>query len=178
MAFLHPEIVKKKLSSPSLKQPLPKVFSNNWRINYSLGNWPANNWRVNDLPWLPNNGKKGGEWPLPFLFISTEAGAATVTIWFIAMLPNFKTCSFWKIIVNLQLINTKYFPDESELVRRQDDILYDLPVPVPEQQSNRVSFSSSNSGQANQANGDIYNRMYADRGLFGIVKLKMEFKLF
>lgn len=53
--------------------------------------------------------------------------------------------------------------DESELVRRQDDILYDLPVPVPEQQSNRVSFSSSNSGQANQANGDIYNRMYADR---------------
>lgn len=48
-------------------------------------------------------------------------------------------------------------------MRRQDDILYDLPVPVPEQQSNRVSFSSSNSGQANQANGDIYNRMYADR---------------
>lgn len=65
--------------------------------------------------------------------------------------------------------------DESELVRRQDDILYDLPVPVPEQQqANRVSFSSSSSSSSNsnggggqpstnQANGDIYNRMYADR---------------
>lgn len=60
--------------------------------------------------------------------------------------------------------------DESELVRRQDDILYDLPVPpvdLPEyqqhqqQQLNRAGFS--NSGQSNPANGDIYNRMYADR---------------
>lgn len=62
-------------------------------------------------------------------------------------------------------------------MRRQDDILYDLPVPVPEQQSNRVSFSSSSNSNS-QANGDIYNRMYADRGLFGIIKMKMEFKLF
>lgn len=56
--------------------------------------------------------------------------------------------------------------DESELVRRQDDILYDLPVPagLPEQQQqHRAGFSSSSSGQGNQANGDIYNRMYADR---------------
>ncbi|XP_055610158.1 zwei Ig domain protein zig-8-like [Uranotaenia lowii] len=41
--------------------------------------------------------------------------------------------------------------DESELVRRQDDILYDLPVPA--------SLPSALS----IGNSDIYNRMYADR---------------
>ncbi|XP_065076313.1 zwei Ig domain protein zig-8-like [Ochlerotatus camptorhynchus] len=48
--------------------------------------------------------------------------------------------------------------NESELVRRQDDILYDLPVPtsLPETKRNSSSGNSAN-------NGDIYNRMYSDR---------------
>lgn len=44
--------------------------------------------------------------------------------------------------------------DESELVRRQDDILYDLPVPAGLPEPKRSSMTN---------NGDIYNRMYADR---------------
>ncbi|XP_055536494.1 zwei Ig domain protein zig-8-like [Wyeomyia smithii] len=47
--------------------------------------------------------------------------------------------------------------DEFELVRRQDDILYDIPIPPSLSETKR-----SHNGGTNQ-NGDIYNRMYADR---------------
>ncbi|KXJ76260.1 hypothetical protein RP20_CCG010043 [Aedes albopictus] len=49
--------------------------------------------------------------------------------------------------------------NDSELVRRQDDILYDLPVPTSLPEAKRNSSSGNN-----YSNGDIYNRMYADRG--------------
>ncbi|XP_058830201.1 zwei Ig domain protein zig-8-like [Topomyia yanbarensis] len=56
--------------------------------------------------------------------------------------------------------------DDTELVRRQDDILYDLPVPIGLPEPKR-SFSNENgygvSGSSNSNNGDIYNRMYSDR---------------
>nr|XP_029708312.1 uncharacterized protein LOC115254777 [Aedes albopictus] len=48
--------------------------------------------------------------------------------------------------------------NDSELVRRQDDILYDLPVPTSLPEAKRNSSSGNN-----YSNGDIYNRMYADR---------------
>lgn len=44
-------------------------------------------------------------------------------------------------------------------MRRQDDILYDLPVPTSLPEAKRNSSSGNN-----YSNGDIYNRMYADRG--------------
>lgn len=48
--------------------------------------------------------------------------------------------------------------NDSELVRRQDDILYDLPVPTSPPEAKR-----SGSGGTNSSSVDIYNRMYADR---------------
>lgn len=48
--------------------------------------------------------------------------------------------------------------NDSELVRRQDDILYDLPMPTSLPEAKRSSSSGNNYN-----NGDIYNRMYADR---------------
>ncbi|XP_062550417.1 zwei Ig domain protein zig-8-like [Armigeres subalbatus] len=51
--------------------------------------------------------------------------------------------------------------NDSDLVRRQDDILYDIPVPtsLPSLSEAKRNNSSGNSYNS----GDIYNRMYSDR---------------
>ncbi|XP_058462329.1 zwei Ig domain protein zig-8-like [Malaya genurostris] len=55
--------------------------------------------------------------------------------------------------------------DDSDLVRRQDDILYDLPVPVGMPEPKRSLFNEDEYGVSSNSNsnGDIYNRMYSDR---------------
>ncbi|XP_053686827.1 uncharacterized protein LOC128736377 [Sabethes cyaneus] len=55
--------------------------------------------------------------------------------------------------------------DEFDLVRRQDDILYDLPIPPSLSETIKTHTGGNGYGTSSVSNqnGDIYNRMYADR---------------